>query len=155
MTRLMSCRFYYVLALPPQRSPQNTWAIAAYCFFLALTLIPTIFEEFLSWENRLWYSILLAFTLLLLLGSVVQLLGFVALGIQARETMSRRSPGSLSAVGLACQAVVFLLVGISFIFRFGRMPRIGRAALSSGCAIGTGILGGPRSTTLSLLLLRR
>jgi uncharacterized membrane protein len=56
-------------------------------------------------------------TLLFMVGPVVQLLGVAAMSAQARESRSRGSAGALSVQGLAVQAVVFLLVGISFAFK--------------------------------------
>lgn len=48
----------------------------------------------------------------------MQLLGLAALYVQAKETSSRGSAGSLSVNGLFIQAFVFFLVGVSFCFRF-------------------------------------
>jgi hypothetical protein len=56
-------------------------------------------------------------TLLFMIGPVVQLLGIAAMRAQARETRSRGSAGALSVQSLVIQAVIFLLVGISFAFR--------------------------------------
>jgi hypothetical protein len=52
-----------------------------------------------------------------MVGTVVQLLSIAAMRAQARETRSRGSAGSLSVQSQVMQAVVFLLVGISFAFR--------------------------------------
>ena len=60
-------------------------------------------------------------TMLFLFGPLVQLLGLAAMRVQAHETIDRGSAGALSFRGLVVQAVVFLLVGISFVFRL-RLP---------------------------------
>ena len=48
---------------------------------------------------------------------VVTLAGLSSLAVEAHEIQSRHSPGALSVIGLAVQAGVFALVGISWCFR--------------------------------------
>lgn len=55
---------------------------------------------------------------------MVQVLAFDAFRAQSIETRSRGSGGALDVQGMVIQAVVFLLVGISFLYRF-RMPSEG------------------------------
>ena len=57
-----------------------------------------------------------------IIGPIVQILGFVALWAQWSETKKSRGAGAqaddaLSVKGLMVQAVVFLLVGLSFLWR--------------------------------------
>lgn len=57
-----------------------------------------------------------------IIGPMVQILGFVALWAQWSETKKSRGAGAqaddaLSVKGLMVQAVVFLLVGLSFLWR--------------------------------------
>lgn len=72
-------------------------------------------------DDRVWYSIILVGILLFLLGPLVQVLAIAAFRAQAHETRSRGSADSLSIRRLILQAVVFFLVGISFLFRL-RLP---------------------------------
>ena len=105
------------MPLPPHRPAKNKVAIASFVSYLALTLIPALVEAFISSEERILYTAMLVGTMLFLFGPLVQLLGFAAMRVQARETIARGSAGALSVRGLVVQAVMFLLIGISFAFR--------------------------------------
>lgn len=80
-----------------------------------------------SRSGREWYETLYIVGPMYLLGPIVQILGFAALWAQASEIKrSRGSDGNaaddaLSVRGLVAQAVVFLLVGLSFLWRM-RLP---------------------------------
>jgi len=109
------------VTLPPYRPAQTRAAVAAFVSYAAITLIPAIGGAFIPAEDREWPYAILVGTMLFIFGPLVQLLGFAALGVQARETIARSSAGALSLRGLVVQAVVFLLVGVSFVFRV-RLP---------------------------------
>ena len=101
-------------------------AVTAYLSFLAVSLLPVIGEtliEFDSDSDREWYEVIFFGPMLYVVGPIVQILGLAALRAQAREIRSRRSDAAdaFSVQGLVAQAVVFLLVGISFVFRI-RVP---------------------------------
>lgn len=53
---------------------------------------------------------------------IVTIIGFASLFVQARVTRSRPSPGALSIVGLAIQAVVFAVVALYWPLRM-TIPR--------------------------------
>lgn len=95
----------------------NKVAFTAYLSFLAVTLLPTILQELIPQEERMFVSMFLGALLLWLVAPTVQVLGIVAQWVQARETRSRGETGALSVQGLVVQAVVFLLVGFSFVYR--------------------------------------
>lgn len=118
---MLDTRFYLALTLPSHRPAQTRTAIIAYLSFLAISLVPAIGLAFITPEDREWPSALLIGTLLFLVGPIVQILGIAAFRAQLHEFRSRGSVGSLSIKGLVLQAVVFFLVGISFIFRL-RLP---------------------------------
>jgi hypothetical protein len=100
----------------------------AYLVFVVISLVPTIAEQFIDFSNDTmsehdWFDVLYIMMPMFVLGPIVQILGFVALWAQASEIKSR-SPGkedALSVKGLLVQAVVFLLVGLSFLWRL-RIP---------------------------------
>lgn len=110
-------RGYYVLTLPPHRPATSKVAVTAYLCFLAITLFPAFAQALIPWDDREMLSAILVGTMLYLLAPIVQLLGFAAMRVQAREMMASGSVGALSIPGLVIQAVVFLLVGISLLFR--------------------------------------
>lgn len=90
-------------------------------------MLPVIGEGFIEFEpesDRDWYCALYIFCpMLYLIGPMVQILGFAAFSAQARAIRSRE-PNTTDVVsirGLVAQAVVFVLVGISFVFRI-RLP---------------------------------
>lgn len=114
-------RGYHVLTLSPQRREQGKVAVAAFLSYLAITLVPALMQAFIPPEDQELFTALLVGTMLYLLGPIVQLLGLAALRVQARETRSRGSVGALSVRGLVFQAVVFLFIGLSFIYRL-RIP---------------------------------
>jgi hypothetical protein len=84
--------------------------------------VPAIGLAYISPEHREWPSALLTGILLFLVGPIVQVLGIAAFRSQLHEFRSRGSVGSLSLQGLLLQAVIFFLVGISFIFRLRLLP---------------------------------
>ena len=99
----------------------------AYLCFLAISLLPFIGEaviEFDSDTDREWYGVLFIAPMLYLVGPMMQILGLAALRTQALEIRSKDSSAADSALslrGLVVQAMVFLLVGISFLWRM-RVP---------------------------------
>jgi heme/copper-type cytochrome/quinol oxidase subunit 2 len=101
----------------------------AYLAFVVISLLPTIAEQFIDFSNDTMsdhdvFDVLYVMMPMFVLGPIVQILGFVALWAQASEIKSRSSPGTedaLSVKGLLVQAVVFLLVGLSFLWRL-RIP---------------------------------
>lgn len=105
------------MTLPPYRPAQTRTAIVEYLSFLAISLVPAIGEAFIPAEDRELTTGLILGIMLYLIGPAVQVLGFAAFSAQARETRSRGSIGGLSVQGLVIQAVVYLLVGIPFVFR--------------------------------------
>ena len=72
-------------------------------------------------QDREWPAAILEYCWLFLLGPAIQLLGVAAFMVQAWRSR-QGSNGTLSIQGLAIQAVVFLLVGISFLFRYRISP---------------------------------
>lgn len=115
------------MTLPPNRPGQTRFAIAAFISFLAVSLLPVIGDtliEFESDSDHEWYGALFVLgPMLYFFGPMVQILGLAALRAQAREIRSRDSDmaDAVSIQGLIAQAVVFLLVGVSFVFRI-RLP---------------------------------
>ncbi|KAM0715507.1 hypothetical protein Q7P37_009005 [Cladosporium fusiforme] len=121
--------FYHVVTLLPSRPAKTRSAIIAYLIFLVISLVPTIAEPFIMLDpdarrDRDWFDALyIVGPMLYLIGPMVQILGFAALWAQASEIKrSRSSDGNaaddaLSVRGLVVQAVVFLLVGLSFVWR--------------------------------------
>jgi hypothetical protein len=100
--------------------------VDAYMSFLAVSLLPVIGEKLVQFDSdtdREWYGVLFLGPMLYVVGPMVQILGLVALRAQAREIKSRSSEtvDALSMRGLVAQAAIFLLVGISFVFRI-RVP---------------------------------
>lgn len=114
-------RFCLIFTLPPSRPGQTRFAIIAYLAFLAVSLGPVIGEtliEFDSMSDRGWFEALYIAPMLYVLGPVVQILALGAFWSQASEMKRSQSlDDALSTRGLAVQAVVFLLVGISFVWR--------------------------------------
>ena len=65
-----------------------------------------------------WFSSIFMGIHQMFISPVATLIAVAALVAQAREIMGRNSSGALSITGLALQAIVFTLVGISWFFRF-------------------------------------
>lgn len=99
----------------------------AYLSFLAISLLPVLGEaliEFDSDTDREWYGVVFIAPMLYLVGPMMQILGLAAFRSQAPEVRSKDSiapDSALSVRGLVVQAVVFILVGISFVWRM-RVP---------------------------------
>lgn len=79
-------------------------------------------------RDRDWYDALYILgPMLYLIGPIIQILGFAGLRAEASEIKRSRSSGgnsnedALSVRGLVVQAVVFLVVGLSFVWRM-RLP---------------------------------
>jgi hypothetical protein len=102
--------------------------MASYLTFVVISLVPTIAEQLIDFSSDTMsdhdvFDVLYVMMPMFVLGPIVQILGFVALCAQAIGIKSR-SPGTqdaLSVKGLLVQAVVFLLVGLSFLWRL-RIP---------------------------------
>lgn len=123
-------RLYLTLTLPPSQPDQTRFATIAYTSFLAITLLPVLAEATTvssgSDADREWYEVLFIAPLLYVVGPMVQILGLAALRAQAFEIRKARdsddaAADALSVRGLVVQAVVFFLVGISFVWRM-RVP---------------------------------
>jgi hypothetical protein len=110
-------RFYYLLRLPPSRPSQKIAVATAYFTYLLISLLPVAFEATLPRKGPDWFVAIFGGTHALFINPIVTALGIVALFAQAQESLSRTSPGALSIAGLAVQALVFTVVGISWIFR--------------------------------------
>lgn len=99
----------------------------AYLTFVVTSLVPTIAEQFIDFSDDTmsehdWFDVLYIMMPMFVLGPIVQILGFVAVWVQASAMRKSRSSGSdaddaLSVRGLVVQAMVFLLVGLSFLWR--------------------------------------
>ena len=73
-------------------------------------------------RDRRWFAAFFATFHLMFVNPVVTIIGLASVFPQARAISSRKSPGStplaaLSLWGLALQAIVFTVVGISWLFR--------------------------------------
>lgn len=124
LTNTSNLRLYLALTLPPTRPGQTRFAVTAYLSFLAVSLFPVIGEaviEFDSDTDREWYGVLFIAPMLYVVGPMMQILGLAALRAQALEIRSRNSSdaadSALSVRGLVVQAAIFLLVGVSFVWR--------------------------------------
>lgn len=106
--------------LPPHRPVRKRLVVTAYWSFITVTLLPAIGMTLIPPEDREWPATILEYCWLFLLGPVIQLLGIAAFMVQAWRTR-RDSNSALRVQGLTIQAVVFFLVGISFLFRY-RVP---------------------------------
>jgi hypothetical protein len=99
--------------------------VLAYLSFLAISLLPVIGEAMIKFDSdsdREWYGVLFIAPILYLVGPMMQILGLAAFRSQVPEIRSRDSSAADSALslrGLVVQAVVFLLVGTSFLWRMG------------------------------------
>ena len=109
------------MKLPPFRPAQKGLATITYLSFLAVTLVPAIAVTWIPPEDRVWPSALLEYFWIILLGPLIQLFGLAALIAQARKLKQSHTETALSVQGLVLQAVVFLLVGASFVYRY-RIP---------------------------------
>jgi hypothetical protein len=118
---LIQSSFSLAIYLPPyHRRSRKVAIVLAYMAFLSITLIPTLLLASESTAEQGWDSSLLAGALVYLIAPLVQLLGVIAFFAQARTTIAtrgRQEENSLSVQGLFGQAVVFALVGVSFMFR--------------------------------------
>jgi len=120
-TNIPYLRLYLAVQLAPRRPAKKVVVITAYLLFLTVTVIPAIgVVLMIPPEDRDWPTALLEFFWLFLLGPAIQLLGVAAFVVQALR-IRRGSNDVLSVQGLVVQAVVFFLVGISFLFRY-RIP---------------------------------
>lgn len=95
--------------------PWKVWAI--YTTYLLISLIPIIIVEasHSPRQDRRWFDALFLGFHTYCLNPIITLLGVAALYAQARTIRSRPEGsglGALSLVGLASQAVVFLVLGL-------------------------------------------
>lgn len=102
----------------------KTALIAVYCAYLPVSLLFVAFEATLDKDNSEngWVRAIFGGIHLIHITPIMNLLALVALILQARTVRSNPTTGSLSVPGLAVQAIMFLLVGISWFFRL-RLPR--------------------------------
>ncbi|KAK5167516.1 uncharacterized protein LTR77_007215 [Saxophila tyrrhenica] len=123
--------FVEVFRFPPPRPLERTWGLMFYIFFLCISLLPIILELVTEppWrEHRAydgWFGGLFIGGHILFVSPVVTFLGLLSLFVQLWETLSRDTLGALSTEGLAWQAVVFAVVGVSWVFRMGAPSRPG------------------------------
>lgn len=99
---------------------RKSFAVTAYLSTLTVTLIPAIGMILIPPEERDWPSAILEYFWLFLFGPAIQLLGVAAFIAQAWR-VRQGSDSALSIQGLMIQAMVFFLVGISFLYRY-RIP---------------------------------
>ena len=95
--------------------------IASVQIVLTITLIPAIGMTLVPPDERDWPSTLLEYFWPFLIGPAIQLLGVAAFVAQARR-VKQGSDSAPSIQSLAIQAVVYLLVGISFLYRYSIPP---------------------------------
>ena len=118
VTDTLVTRFSACLRLPPSRQLLKATVCIAYSTFLLISLVPVAFESTLPNDsNRGWFSALFGGYHSFYISPVVTLLGIASLYFQARETLSGTSNGAISLRGLASQAIIFTLVGFTWIFR--------------------------------------
>jgi hypothetical protein len=98
--------------------------VAIFVSFLAISLALVIFEISFPAEGSgapeqdgRWFSEIFFGIHSMLVNPVITLLGIISFLPQAREILSRRSPGALSIPGLAVQAVVFAAVALYWPWR--------------------------------------
>jgi len=114
------------LRLPPGAAWQKLSIAAAYLasFFISLAFIA--YEATLSNDprdnNEQWVFALFGGIHSMSISPVVAVLGLAALLVQGCQIRSKPSLGALSVSGLWIQALVFALVGVSWLFRF-TIPR--------------------------------
>jgi hypothetical protein len=77
--------------------------------------VPKGDDEWGRWGFSNYWGI--TFALMFYAEIFIILLECGAVGVQVRETKSRLTPGSLSVDGLFVQAVMFLVLGVSMVFR--------------------------------------
>lgn len=90
-----------------------------YTCYLFISLVPIIVVEASpgSKEDRKWFDALFTGFHIIFFNPPITILGVVSVYPQAREILRRpraSGPGALSLVGLAVQAVLFLLLGLSW-----------------------------------------
>lgn len=111
------------LYYPPCRPRQGYIILTIHALFTLTSLMPVVVEAYLPFKSSSPYldrQRLAAYIATLhhsYLTPLITILSFVSLFPQARETLSRSSPGSLSTRGLAIQAAVFALVAVYWPFR--------------------------------------
>ncbi|KAE9368124.1 hypothetical protein N431DRAFT_548338 [Stipitochalara longipes BDJ] len=122
--------FTMCLYFPPHhRGPRYT-VLTIHALFTILSLIPVVVECYLPIQDSALYldqQQLGTFLTTLhrsFIGPIITVLGLASLFPQARETLSRSSPGALSIRGLAAQATVFMLVALYWPFRIGTPPGV-------------------------------
>lgn len=120
-THLLSCPSFIVcLYLPSeQRDIYTKTAIAAYVAFLLISVVP-LFADAIKperQEDRKWTLAIFFGIHSLLFNWIITALTGLAIYYQMKETASQPDHTALSRVGLLIQAVVFLIVALSWIGR--------------------------------------
>ncbi|KAI5359904.1 hypothetical protein Slin14017_G094650 [Septoria linicola] len=107
------------MALPPAKPAQKSISIILYLFILTLTLIPAIALAFIPRDEPDWTSQLLNGSWIYFFSTPIKFIGLAAFFAQLLETHRSRAlrTSSLSVPGLRRQALIFMLVGISFLWR--------------------------------------
>ncbi|CAK1358722.1 unnamed protein product [Cercospora beticola] len=115
--------FALVLWLPPISTKQKLALSTAYLVYITFSLAFVAYETTLQEDDGSdWGRALFSGVHLIFVNLVVNALAVLGLLTQIRATRSVVGPRNVSVFGLAVQAVVFLVVGISWIFRL-RIPR--------------------------------
>ncbi|KAH8689502.1 hypothetical protein BGW36DRAFT_433501 [Talaromyces proteolyticus] len=118
--------FYFLecLYLPSKGSPgRKRFVFGTYAAFLLISLVPAFVNAIrlsrgLEDPDHSWKLSLFLGLHVLFLNWIVMLMGVIAVYCQAREIFSNRlSAQAFSIIGLASQAVVFIVVAITLTFR--------------------------------------
>lgn len=108
-------------------------ASAIYICYLLISLVPIIVVSASAGpnEDRKWFDALFTGFHILFFNPPITILGIASLYPQAREILRRprgSGPGALSLAGLAAQAMLFLLLGLTWSVRLvWPYPAFGRA----------------------------
>ena len=123
----LSTSLLHILQLSPSRAGAKVFAIFAYIVFLLLCIVPFIGVYMVVSGSHLDTVAYIILALIqeyhfYYLTPAVTVLALFAWMPQAHRIITEASTGSLSLMGLAVQAVVFAMVGLSWMFRL-TMPR--------------------------------
>ena len=114
-----------MVRLGPARPGAKSAAIIVYTLFLLISLVPYLIESTLPpetpdsnvYHDRSWFTAIFSGVHSYFVTPPVTALALLALVPQAQGMAKGPSSDSLSLTGLAIQATVFSLVGISWMFR--------------------------------------
>lgn len=99
-------------------STRRVYLIASYTSYLLVSIVPLIVDAIwpLDVEVRRWYSGLYFALHSMLLYQITTTLVVLSIYRQAREILAVPFPNGLSLQGLAAQAVVFMLISVTWIW---------------------------------------